>query len=145
MVGVFSRQWVMPLAQVLHNLGARSVWVVHGSDGLDEITLTGPTSVAALADGQIKTFEIDPEQAGLSRAAPGSLKGGDAKDNAAALAGVLSGKPGPFRDVALINAAATLIVAGRAADLREGVAMATQAIDSGAARQKLDTLIRVSQ
>jgi anthranilate phosphoribosyltransferase len=145
MVGVFSRQWVMPLAQVLHNLGATSVWVVHGSDGLDEITLTGPTSVAALADGQIKTFEIDPEQAGLSRAAPGSLKGGDAKDNAAALAGVLSGKPGPFRDVALINAAATLIVAGRAADLREGVAMATQAIDSGAARQKLDTLIRVSQ
>jgi len=114
MVGVFSRQWVNPLAQVLKNLGSESVWVVHGSDGLDEITLTGPTSVAALENGTIRTFEVTPEDAGLGRSAAGSLKGGDADANAAALRGVLDGKPSPYRDVALLNAAAALIVAGRA-------------------------------
>src|ERR1044071_4665121 len=92
-VGVFSRQWVQPLAQVLKNLGSDSVWVVHGSDGLDEITLTGPTSVAALEKGNIRTFEVTPEDAGLTRSAPGSLNGGDADANAVALRGVLEGKP----------------------------------------------------
>src|SRR4051794_2373721 len=114
MVGVFSKQWVQPLAQVLKNLGSDSVWVVHGSDGLDEITLTGPTFVAALENGKIRTFEVNPQDAGLARSGPGSLKGGDADANAAALRGVLDGKPSPYRDVALLNAAAALIVAGRA-------------------------------
>ena len=86
MVGVFSRQWVQPLAQVLKNLGAKSVWVVHGSDGLDEITLTGPTFVAALENGNIRTFEVTPEEAGLPRAGGDALKGGDAEANAVALA-----------------------------------------------------------
>ncbi len=144
MVGVFSRQWVEPLAQVLKNLGAESVWVVHGSDGLDEITLTGPTFVAALENGVIRTFEVTPDDAGLPHAEAGALKGGDAEDNAKALRNVLTGVPGPFRDVALLNAAATLIVAGRAKDLKEGVALGKKALDSGAANKKLDHLIAIS-
>ena len=144
MVGVFSRQWVQPLAQVLKNLGSDSVWVVHGSDGLDEITLTGPTSIAALENGNIRTFEVTPEDAGLTRSSPGSLKGGDAEANAVALRGVLEGKPGAYRDVALLNAAAALIVAGKAADLKEGVAIGTRSIDSGAANAKLKHLVAVS-
>ena len=144
MVGVFSRQWVQPLAQVLKNLGAEKVWVVHGSDGLDEITLTGPTFVAALENGEIRTFEVTPEEAGLGRTAVGSLKGGNADDNAAALQAVLNGQAGAFRDVALLNAAATLIVAGRAKDLKDGVTLGRKSIDSGAAAKKLDHLIAVS-
>jgi anthranilate phosphoribosyltransferase len=144
MVGVFSRQWVQPLAQVLKNLGAEQVWVVHGSDGLDEITLTGPTFVASLENGEIRTFEVTPEDGGLARTAQGSLKGGDAEENARALLGVLNGDAGPFRDVALLNAAATLIVAGRAKDLKQGVALGKQSIDSGAAAKKLQHLVAVS-
>src|SRR5215470_15660193 len=113
MVGVFSKQWVQPLAQVLKNLGSDSVWVVHGADGLDEITLTGPTSVASLENGNIRTFEVSPEEAGLSPVSGDALKGGDATANAVALQGVLDGKPGAYRDVALLNAAAAMIVAGR--------------------------------
>jgi anthranilate phosphoribosyltransferase len=144
MVGVFSRQWVQPLAQVLKNLGAESAWVVHGSDGLDEITLTGPTFVASLENGNIRTFDVTPDEAGLSRAAPEALKGGDATANAVALQGVLDGNPGPFRDVALLNAAAALIVSGHARTLKEGVAIGTEALDSGAAAARLKQLIAVS-
>ncbi|MBN9039951.1 MAG: anthranilate phosphoribosyltransferase [Rhizobiales bacterium 62-47] len=144
MVGVFSRQWVQPLAQVLKNLGAESIWVVHGSDGLDEITLTGPTFVTALEGGNIRSFEITPDDAGLPRASGESLKGGDAAANAVSLSGVLEGKPGAFRDVALLNAAAALIVAGRAKDLKEGVAIGTKSLDSGAAAERLARLITVS-
>lgn len=144
MVGVFSRQWVQPLAQVLKNLGAESVWVVHGSDGLDEITLTGPTFVASLENGSIRTFEVTPEEAGLSRVAAEALKGGDATANASALQGVLDGKPGAFRDVALLNAAAAMIVSGRAKTLTEGVAIGREALDSGAAAARLKQLIATS-
>src|SRR5689334_7245469 len=144
MVGVFSRQWVQPLAQVLKNLGSESIWVVHGSDGLDEITLTGPTFVAALEKGEIRTFEVSPEEAGLPRAGGDALKGGDGDANAVALQGVLDGMPSPYRDVALLNAAAALIVAGRARDLNEGVALGVQSIDSGAAASRLKQLIAVS-
>jgi anthranilate phosphoribosyltransferase len=144
MVGVFSRQWVQPLAQVLKNLGAESVWVVHGSDGLDEITLTGPTFVAALERGEMRTFEVTPEDAGLPRCGAEGLKGGDADANAVALQSVLDGMPSPFRDVALLNAAAALVVAGSARDLKEGVALGTKSIDSGAAAAKLKHLIAVS-
>ncbi len=144
MVGVFSKQWVQPLAQVLKNLGSVSVWVVHGSDGLDEITLTGPTSVAALENGNIRTFEVTPEDAGLTRSSPGSLKGGDADANAVALRSVLEGIPSAYRDVALLNAAAALLVAGKAKDLKEGVAIGTKALDSGAAAAKLKQLVAVS-
>src|SRR6201986_4122317 len=96
-VGVFSRHWVQPLAQVLKNLGSEAVWVVHGSDGLDEITLTGPTFVASLENGNIRNFEITPEDGGLPRVTAAELKGGDAEANAKALRDVLEGKPGAFR------------------------------------------------
>jgi anthranilate phosphoribosyltransferase len=144
MVGVFSRQWVQPLAQVLKNLGAESVWVVHGSDGLDEVTLTGPTAVAALEGGEIRSFEVTPEEAGLSRVSGDALKGGDPDANARALQNVLNGKPSAYRDVALLNAAAALIVAARAKTLKDGVAMAAEALDSGAAAARLKQLIAVS-
>ena len=144
MIGVFSRQWVQPLAQVLKNLGAESIWVVHGSDGLDEITLTGPTFVAALENGNIRSFEVTPEDAGLTRVGGDALKGGDAEANAVALQGVLDGKPGAFRDVALLNAAAALIVAGKVKDLKEGVKVGAKSLDSGAAAARLKHLVAVS-
>ena len=144
MIGTFSRQWVEPMAQVLKNLGSESIWVVHGSDGLDEITTAGPTSVAELKDGQIRSFEITPEDAGLKRAKPEDLRGGDADHNAKALLDVLKGKPGPFRDVSILNAAAALVVAGKAKDLKEGAALAAKSIDSGEAEGRLDRLIGVS-
>jgi anthranilate phosphoribosyltransferase len=144
MVGVFSRQWVQPLAQVLRNLGSESAWVVHGSDGLDEITLTGPTFVAALEHGEIRTFEVTPEEAGLPRCTSDGLKGGDANANAAALQSVLDGRPSPYRDVALLNAAAALIVAGHAKTLKEGVEIGRKSLDSGTAAARLDHLVAVS-
>ncbi|MGB7257662.1 MAG: anthranilate phosphoribosyltransferase [Pseudolabrys sp.] len=144
MIGAFSRQWIEPMAQVLKILGSESVWVVHGSDGLDEITTSGPTSVAELANGKVRTFEITPEDAGLQRGKPGALLGGDAKHNAKALMDVLKGRPSAFRDVAVINAAAALIVAGKAKDLKEGADLAAKALDSGEAEGRLDRLIAVS-
>jgi len=144
MVGVFSRHWVQPLAQVLKNLGSESVWVVHGSDGLDEITLAGPSFVASLENGTIRTFEVTPEEAGLGRVGGDALKGGDADANAVALQSVLNGKASAYRDVALLNAAAALIVAGRAKDLKEGVAIGEKSLDSGAAAARLKHLIAVS-
>jgi anthranilate phosphoribosyltransferase len=144
MVGVFSRQWVEPLAQVLKNLGSERAYVVHGSDGLDEITIAGPTHVAALENGSVRTFEIAPEDAGLKRVKPETLRGGDAATNAAALTDVLNGKPGPYRDVATLNAAAALIVAGRSKDLKDGLALACKAIDSGEAQRRLDRLVAIS-
>src|SRR5579864_9155466 len=144
MVGVFSRQWVQPLAQVLKNLGSESVWVVHGSDGLDEITLTGPTFVAALENGAIRSFEVSPEDVGLKRVPGEALKGGDAAANALALRNVLAGKPSPYRDVALLNAPAAFIVAGHAKDLKEGMALGVKSVDEGAAAERLKRLVAVS-
>src|SRR3954449_7023753 len=144
MVGVFSRQWVEPLANVLKNLGSERAYVVHGSDGLDEITTSGATSVASLENGQVTTFEIKPEDVGIAPSKPEQLRGGDAESNAAAVMDVLKGKKGPFRDVALINAAAAIVVAGKAKDLKEGVAVATKSVDSAEAEGRLDRLIAVS-
>jgi anthranilate phosphoribosyltransferase len=144
MVGVFSRQWVEPLAQVLKNLGAERAYVVHGSDGLDEITTSGPTYVAALENGTVRSFEIAPEDVGLARVTPDKLRGGDADHNAVALRGVLKGDKVPFRDIAVFNAAAALVVAGTAKDLKEGVAQAHKSLDSGAAAARLETLVAVS-
>jgi anthranilate phosphoribosyltransferase len=132
------------MAQVLKNLGAESVWVVHGSDGLDEITTSGPTTVAALENGNIKTFEVTPEDAGVPRAKPETLRGGDGEANAATLLDVLKGKKSAFRDVSMLNAAAALIVAGKAKTLKDGVALAEKSIDSGEAEGRLDRLIMIS-
>ncbi len=144
MVGVFSRQWVEPLAYVLRNLGFERAFVVHGSDGLDEITTSGPTAVAALEDGAVRTFEIMPEDVGLPRVKPEALRGGDAQDNAAALLEVLRCKRSPFRDVALLNAAAALVVAGAAHDLKAGLSLAIASIESGEAEGRLDRLVHIS-
>jgi anthranilate phosphoribosyltransferase len=144
MVGVFSKQWTEPLAHVLKNLGAERAWVVHGSDGLDEITTSGPTSVTALEDGVVHSFEISPEQVGLRKVRPEHLRGGDAAANARAVEDVLEGKDTALREVALLNAAAALVVAGKADDLKSALALATHAVDSGEAEGRLDRLIVVS-
>jgi anthranilate phosphoribosyltransferase len=144
MIGTFSRQWIEPMAQVCKNLGSECVWVAHGSDGLDEITTSGPTHIAALENGNVRTFEINPEDIGVARAKSEALRGGDAETNAAALIGVLKGEKGPYRDIAVLNASASLVVAGRAKDLKEGAALAAKSIDSSAAKDRLDRLIAVS-
>ncbi|MBY0227108.1 MAG: anthranilate phosphoribosyltransferase [Hyphomicrobium sp.] len=140
-VGVFAPEWVEPIAHVLHKLGSRHAWVVHGRDGLDELSTTGPTLVAELKDGVVSTFEVTPEDAGLTRATMADLKGGDAAVNAAALRQVLEGARGAYRDIVLLNTAAALVVGGRVQTLREGVAMAATSIDGGAARAALERLV----
>ncbi|MFH1554866.1 MAG: anthranilate phosphoribosyltransferase [Pseudomonadota bacterium] len=145
MVGVFAKSWIVPLAEVLRTLGSQRAWVVNGSDGLDEITLCGVTHVASLEDDRIHTFEIAPEDVGLRCASPEALKGGDAAHNAIALRAVLDGEAGAYRDVAVMNAAAALLIAGRAADLTEGVAMAQTSLDTGSARARLEQLVMVSE
>jgi anthranilate phosphoribosyltransferase len=142
--GVFSKDWIEPLARVLKNLGCEAAWVVHGSDGLDELTTTGPSYVAALQDGKVTTFEVTPQDAGLATASPTDLKGGDARHNADAIKSVLNGDKGPFRDVVLLNAAGALIVAGKVKDLKAGIAMAAAAVDSGKARDVLDKLVAIT-
>jgi anthranilate phosphoribosyltransferase len=143
-VGVFDRKWLEPVAHVLKNLGSVHAWVVHGADGLDELSTTGATAVAELRDGALTVFEVLPEHAGLKRAILPDLQGGDARTNAAALRNVLGGKPGAYRDIVLLNTAAALIVGGRAASLAEGVQLAIRSIDDGAARRALDVLVAVS-
>ena len=144
MVGVFAKSWIVPLAEVLKALGSERAFVVHGSDGLDEITISGATDIAVLEDGRIHTFQVTPEDVGLARAPAEALKGGDAKENAAALTAVLDGARNAYRDVSVFNAAAALVVAGRAKDLRQGVELATESLDSGAARNRLAHLVTVS-
>lgn len=144
MMGVFSKHWVEPLAHVLKELGTQAAWVVHGSDGLDELTLTGPTLVAELKGGSVRLFEISPEEAGLERASLEELKGGNAEANASALLNALSGMESAYRRAVLYNAAAALLVAGKVADMKSGVEMAKDAIDSGRAHSLVKKLVEVS-
>ena len=144
LIGVFAREWIEPLAHVLGNLGAERVWVVHGSDGIDEITTTGPTAVAELLDGAVSTFEVSPQAISLGLAQPGDIRGGTAEENAAALTALLAGAAGPYRDITTLNAAAALVVAGKADDLGAGAALAAEAIDSGGARDTLDRLVAIT-
>jgi anthranilate phosphoribosyltransferase len=144
LLGVPSKAWLHPLTEGLRELGSRRVWTVPGSDGLDEITTTGPTHVVALEDGAIREFTIAPEEVGIARARPEDLKGGDPEHNAKELRAALEGLPTPYRDIAVFNAAAALVVAEEVATLREGVARAAQSVDSGAARRALERLIAVS-
>ncbi|MBL0405264.1 anthranilate phosphoribosyltransferase [Microvirga aerilata] len=144
LLGVFSEAWLEPLTQVLKELGSRKVWTVHGSDGLDEMTTTGPTLVAALENGVIRRFIVTPDEVGLPTAKPEDLKGGDPEHNAAQLRAVLEGARIPYRDVALLNAAASLVIADQAANLRDGLDRATRALDSGASKATLERLVQVS-
>ena len=140
LVGVFAPEWVVPMAEVLGRLGAEHAWVVHGA-GIDELTTAGVSSVAEFKDGKVRSFEVAPEDAGLPRASLDALKGGEPAHNAVLIRGVLAGEKGPQRDIALLNAAAALIVAGRATDLRGGVAIAADALDGGKAAAVLDRLV----
>jgi anthranilate phosphoribosyltransferase len=143
-MGVFAKQWVEPLAHVQKQLGAERVWVMHGADGMDELTTTGVTHVAELANGQVRTFDVTPEDAGLAVASPDDLKGGEPAANAAALRGVLQGQKNAFRDIVLLNAAAGLIVAEKTDTLREGAAMAAEVLDNGRALARLEQLVAIS-
>ena len=143
-VGVFSWHWVEPIAHVLKNLGAEHVWVVHGHDGLDELTTTGATDVAELKDGKITVFEVKPSEAGLATWKLDDLKGGDEAHNAQAIRDVLAGARTPLRDIAILNAAAALVVGGKAEGLAHGAELATRAIETSAAQRTLDKLIAVS-
>ena len=144
LLGVFSPDWVEPLANVLASLGAESAWVVHGADGLDEMSPSGETRVARLKDGKVTTFSVTPADAGLRSWPLEAVKGADADHNAEALKVVLAGEKNAYRDTVLLNAGAALVIAGRAADLREGAAMAAESIDTGKAADRLALLIAVS-
>jgi anthranilate phosphoribosyltransferase len=143
-VGVFASQWVEPVAEVLGRLGLERAWVVHGRDGLDELSTTAPSLVAEWKDGKVTCFEVRPEDAGLPRAQAAELKGGDAETNARALKALLDGTKGAYRDIVLLNAAATLIVAGKATDLKDGAAQAARSIDTGKARAVLERMVAIT-
>ena len=142
--GAYSKQWIAPMARVLGNFGCEHAWVVHGSDGLDELTTTGPSFVAEWKDGILREFEVDPAAAGLPLAKHGDLAGGNPQENAAAMRDLLSGKPSAVRDAVLYNAAAALIIANRATSLLDGVALAARVIDDGRARAALNRLISIT-
>jgi anthranilate phosphoribosyltransferase len=143
-LGVYDQRLVAPIAEVLRKLGSEHAWVVHGEDGMDELTTTGVTHVAELKDGDIFAFDMTPEEAGLGRSDMASLKGGDAATNAAAIHALLQGEPGPYRDIVVLNAAAALIVAQKADGLADGIEKAQASIDSGRAARALDRLVAVT-
>ncbi len=144
-LGVFDRAWIEPLAEVLKGLGHEKAWVFHGEGGFDELTTSGRSWVAELADGRVRTFEVTPEDAGLPRCTVDDLRGGDAATNAAAIRALLRGQPGPFRDTVLMTSAAALVVADKVDDLKQGVAKAAEAIDSGRAARVLERLSQVAE
>lgn len=144
LIGVFGKEWVRPIAEVLNKLGSHAALVVHGSDGLDEITLTGETYCAELKNGHIREFTLTPNDFGLPTITTESIQGGDAATNAKALTNLLNGAPSAYRDIVLANAAACLVIAGKADNFKDGVALAKNAIDSGAAKQILENYIALS-
>lgn len=143
LLGVFSPKWLGSLAEVMRDLGSETVWVVHG-EGLDEITTTGTTQVTALEDGKIRSFELTPADFGVPVARLDDLKGGDGLTNAAALRAVLGGAKNPYRDISLCNAAAALVIAGKAETIADGMKRASHSLDSGDAAAALDRLVAVS-
>jgi anthranilate phosphoribosyltransferase len=143
-VGVPRPELTELVARALSLLGSERAWVVHGADGLDEISTTGYTKVSECRDGAVNTFYVHPSDFGLSKAPPAALQGGDAAENAAIARRVLAGEQGPARDIVLLNAAASLLIAGAAGTIAEGIATAGQALDEGRAAGVLDRLVRVS-
>jgi anthranilate phosphoribosyltransferase len=144
-IGVYAASLTEPLARVLAELGTVRAFVVHGADSLDEISNTGESRVSEVREGMARTFTVRPEDFGMVRASIGDLRGGDREENARIIRAILDGEPGPRRDIVLMNASAALVVGARARDLKEGVALAAQSIDSGKAHAKLDDLIGFSQ
>ena len=144
LIGIYSGEIVVVIAHVLKNLGSVRAMVVHGLEGLDEISLCGPTRVAELRDGQVKEYAVEPEQFGLERCALEQLQGGNAEQSAVIVRAVLDGRPGPARDVVLLNSGAALYVSGSAATIQDGIRLAAESIDSGKARQKLAELVAMT-
>lgn len=144
LLGVYALEWLEPVARVLATLGTEKAWVVHGNDGLDEMSISDITHVAVLDHGRIEVRTVAPEDAGLPRWPLAAVKGGEAPENAAALLRLLGGERGAYRDIVLFNAAAALMVADKAENLREGALLAAKAIDGGAAKRVLEKLIAVS-
>jgi len=144
MVGVFDRKWLVPFAEALHRLGTTHAWVVHGADGLDEVTTTGQTHVAALEDGKVREFVIQPGDIGLPTATLDDRRGGSPQENATHLRALLDGATGPYRDVVILNAAAALVAGGHAPSLADGAAMASDSLDSGKAAAALAALVRIT-
>lgn len=144
LVGTFDERWIEPKARVLGKLGAEHVWVVHGSDGMDELTTTGPSMVAEYRDGDVRVFEVNPDDADIPRATLEDLKGGTPEENAEAIGRLLGGEPGPFRDIVLLNAAAALLIANQVDDLRAGAKVAARAIDEGAALSTLQRMLAIT-
>jgi anthranilate phosphoribosyltransferase len=145
LIGAYSERWLMPMAEVMRRAGAEHVWVVHGSDGMDELSTTGESRVVELKGGKLSTFEVHPRDAGVPLASLSDLQGGSPEDCAAAMRALLRGEPGPFRDIVLLNAAAAFIVAGRAETLKEGARLAAVSIDEGRAERALDALIATAK
>jgi anthranilate phosphoribosyltransferase len=143
-IGVFARSWLTPIAETLQSLGSERLWVVHGSDGLDELTTTGPTAVCELKAGKLSHFDVTPEQAGLARVSLDALKGGDPEHNAEALRAVLKGARNAYRDISILNAAAGLIIADRATTLKDAAEAVAHVIENGKAQATFDALVRVS-
>ncbi|MBC9245471.1 anthranilate phosphoribosyltransferase [Paracoccus sp. 11-3] len=144
LTGAFSTDWIRPMAEVLRDLGSEAAWLVHGSDGTDEISIAGETAVAALKNGEVTEFTVTPEDAGLRRHPFEAIIGGDPSYNAAAFRRLLDGESGAYRDAVVLNAAAALLVADKVGDLRDGAKMAAEAIDSGAAKAKLIALAEIT-
>ena len=144
LIGTFAEQWCRPMAETMQALGAERVWVVHGGDGSDELTPVAASRVAELVDGEIREFDLSPEDAGLPLHPAEAIRGGAPEENAAALRALLKGESGVFRDAVLYNVAAALLIAGRTETLRDGVAVAAQAIDNGRAEACLEHLVRIT-
>ena len=144
LTGAFARAWIRPMAEVLGTLGSERAWLVHGSDGTDEMSIAGPTHVAALDGGKVEEFEITPSDAGLPSHPFEAIMGGTPEENAVAFRALLDGEGGAYRDAVLLNAAAALVVAGRVDRLPDGVGLAAESIDTGAAKEKIATLARIT-
>ena len=144
LIGVFAQEWVEPMALVLAKLGCERAWVVHGANGLDELSTTGANYICEVRDGKVTEMNLSPEDAGLPTASLDDIRGGDSAYNAERLRALLDGQQDAYRDIVLFGTAAALVIAGRAGKLREGVAIAAEVIDSGKARQALEKLIKIS-
>jgi anthranilate phosphoribosyltransferase len=145
LTGAFAPEMIRPMAETLAALGSERAWLVHGGDGTDELSIAGPSRVAALEDGRIEEFEVTPEDAGLPRHPFEAILGGTPEQNAEAFRDLLDGAEGAYRDAVLLNAAAALLIAGKANSLPEGVEMARESIDSGTARAKVEALAKLTQ
>lgn len=145
LIGAYSVDWLVPMAEVMRRQGAVHVWAVHGADGMDELSTTGRSHVVELRDGKVSSFDVHPGDAGLPQASIADLQGGTPEDSAVAMRALLQGRPGPYRDIVILNAAAAFIIAGKAQNLRDGAALAAQSLDRGHAAKALDALIAASQ